>query len=142
MSAEDARRRLLWHGVLMFLLGLLGGALVPLFPNPRMALSAHVDALMSGTFLAVVGLAWSDIRTGRRSGVAIFWLLLYGMYAVWAALVAAAILRTSQMTPIAGSGLSAPAWRELVVNLPLGSGSVTLVVACALLLRAFGGRAR
>ncbi len=36
MSLEDSRRRLMWHGMLLFLLGLLTGLLEAQFANPRM----------------------------------------------------------------------------------------------------------
>jgi len=47
-----ANRRLMWHGVLLFLLGLLTGLVEQRFTNVRMGLAAHLEGLMNGTFLS------------------------------------------------------------------------------------------
>jgi len=44
-------RRLMWHGMFLFLLGLVTGLLEQRFRNMRMGLSAHLEGLMNGTFL-------------------------------------------------------------------------------------------
>lgn len=63
MGRSDYGRRLLWHGLFLFLLGLLTGLVVPMFQNPRMGLSAHLEGVMNGIFLAVssdlYGSGWS-----------------------------------------------------------------------------------
>jgi hydroxylaminobenzene mutase len=48
---EDTKRRLLWHGMFLFLLGLLTGFVEQKFNNPRMGLAAHLEGVMNGTFL-------------------------------------------------------------------------------------------
>ena len=51
MSAQDdTKRRLVWHGMLLFLLGLLTGLAEPHFANLRMALAAHLEGVMNGIF--------------------------------------------------------------------------------------------
>jgi len=62
MIPRDAKRRLLWHGILIFLLGLLAGAFAPWLTNPRMGVAAHVGGVLSGTFLILVGLIWEEIK--------------------------------------------------------------------------------
>lgn len=64
------KRRLLWHGTLIFVFGLLAGAAVPVVANPRMGVAAHVGGVMSGMFLMLIGLIWEEIRlppTGART---------------------------------------------------------------------------
>ena len=39
-------RRLMWHGRLLFLLGLITGFLEQRFTNLRMGLSAHLESVM------------------------------------------------------------------------------------------------
>jgi heme/copper-type cytochrome/quinol oxidase subunit 2 len=55
----DYRRRLLWHGIALFLIGLFTGLAEQHFANIRMALAAHLEGVMNGTFLiaVVIGLA-------------------------------------------------------------------------------------
>ena len=55
MVQEDSRR-LLWHSVLLFLLGLMSGSVIPFMVNRRMGLSNHLVGTLEGTFLAVLGL--------------------------------------------------------------------------------------
>ena len=50
--------RLLRLGVLLFLLGLLTGFAIPALTNPRMGLTSHLEALMNGMFLVLLGLLW------------------------------------------------------------------------------------
>ena len=56
----DKKRQLLWHGILLFLLGLIVGFIEQKFANPRMGLAAHLEGLMNGTFLIALG------RFGRK----------------------------------------------------------------------------
>ena len=94
MNAHDLTRRLIWHGILLFFLGLCVGMVVQSTRNPRMALSAHVGSVMSGMFLAILGAVWHHVRLENPAAIATFWLALYGMYVSSAGLVLAAIFGT------------------------------------------------
>jgi hydroxylaminobenzene mutase len=50
----DCRRRLLFHGMALFSIGLLTDLAEEHFVNVRMA-PAHLEGVMSGTFLLAVG---------------------------------------------------------------------------------------
>jgi len=52
----------MWHGMFLFLLGLVTGLLEQRFRNMRMGLSAHLEGLMNGTFLIALGASWSTVR--------------------------------------------------------------------------------
>lgn len=54
-SMQNMGHRLIRWGVLLFLLGLVTGLMGPLFANPRMGLSSHLEGLMNGMFLALLG---------------------------------------------------------------------------------------
>ncbi len=43
---DDSRRRLLWHGMFLFLLGLFTGFVETKFSNPRMGLAAHLEGAL------------------------------------------------------------------------------------------------
>jgi hydroxylaminobenzene mutase len=45
----------MWHGMFLFLLGLVTGMLETRFTNMRMGLSAHLEGVMNGIFLVVLG---------------------------------------------------------------------------------------
>jgi hydroxylaminobenzene mutase len=137
---DPQARRLCWHGMLLFLLGLFTGAAIPLFTNPRMGLSAHLGGVQNGMFLLLLGLLWRHLALSSRARLASFRLALASMYAIWIALVLAAALGTSRSTPIAGAGFAGPPLGEASVSLLLGAGSIAIVIAALLLLRGFGGR--
>jgi hydroxylaminobenzene mutase len=56
------QRRLIWHGMFLFLLGLLIGFAEGQVINPRMALAAHLEGLMNGTFLIALGAVWQFVN--------------------------------------------------------------------------------
>jgi hypothetical protein len=62
---RDDSRRLLSHGVLLFLLGLMSGFVIPFMVNRRMGLSDHLIGTLGGTFLGVLGLMWSHLRLSK-----------------------------------------------------------------------------
>jgi len=130
--------RLCRHGVLLFFLGLVNGALVQAFANPRMGLSAHMAGVQNGLSLLVFGLLWPHIsfaaRVERWAAVA----GIASMWAIWIALLLAAIFGTSGATPIAGAGFAGAAWQEGIVTVLLYGGSVVLLAAVGFVLRAMG----
>jgi len=140
MRTRETRRRLFWHGVFLFLLGLLAGVAVPAFANPRMGLAAHLAGVMSGTFLAVLGALWGELRLSPRMTAVAFWLVLYGMYVGWAAVLLAAVFDTSMLTPMAGAGHTAAAWQEAVVNAALLTSAPAAIAACLPILWGLRGR--
>jgi len=67
-----ADRRLMWHGLFLFLVLLVTGLNERRFTNMRMALSAHLEGVMNGTFLIALGAIWGHVelspRVERRHG--------------------------------------------------------------------------
>src|SRR6476469_6125073 len=104
----EKKRRLLWHGVALFLIGLFTGLAEQHFTNVRMALAAHLEGVMNGTFLLAVGAIWSEVKLTSRAGTAAYWSLIGGTYGNWAVTTLAAILGTAALSPITGAGQSAP----------------------------------
>jgi len=124
------KRRLMWHGIMLFLLGLLVGMFVQSMRNPRMGLSAHVGTVMSGMFLAILGAIWSEVHLDTRAARATFWAALYGMYVSSVGLVLAAAFGTSASTPLIGAGFHAAAWQEAGVYFATASGGVAALLCC------------
>ncbi len=124
--------RLLFHGTLLFLLGLINGAVIPLFLNKRMGLSAHLAGVQNGLTLIAFGLIWPHAAV-PFAGVT-YWSALVSMYGIWFGLLLAAIWGTSRSTPIAGKGYAATAWKENLVTVIIQSTSVAAILATSLLL--------
>src|SRR5260370_37947911 len=99
------KRNLLRHGLLLFLLGLVTGLVIPQLHNPRMGVSAHLEGLLNGIFLAVLGLGWEELRLGERGRKVRYALGLLAAHTNWSATPPAASCRTRQLTPIAAPGI-------------------------------------
>jgi hydroxylaminobenzene mutase len=125
---QDTKRRLLWHGMFLFLLGLLTGFVEQKFNNPRMGLAAHLEGVMNGTFLIALGAVWAEVKLSLRLNVAAFWSALYGTYANWAVTTLAAIFGTAALSPITGAGHSAQPWQEGIVTFGFMSVGITIIV--------------
>lgn len=127
-------RALLRSGALLLLLGLLTGLAIPALRNPRAGLAAHVEGVMNGMLLLLVGSIWGHVVLGPRRKKALQWLLLYGTFANWVATLLSAVLGTTALTPIAGAGFSGTAAQEALVWTILISVGLTMIAAVALLM--------
>ena len=134
MDPHAARRRLLWHGVLIVLLSLAQGAFVPNFTNPRMAVSAHVGGIMTGMLTASFGLFWADLHLAKGMLRMLFWLTVFQGWSQSVGLVLAAAFGTSGTTPQAGAGYAGAPWQELMVAVLLTTGAIAILVCCGLAL--------
>jgi hydroxylaminobenzene mutase len=135
MTQDRQSHRLLQLGIGLFLLGLLTGLAVSSTANPRMALASHIEAVMNGTFLIVIGLLWPKLVLSARQLSVAFWLLLYGTLANWLATLLAAIWGAGQeMMPQAAQGRTGTATQELVINALLVSLALAMIAGCVLVL--------
>lgn len=130
----DTRRRLLWHGLFLFFLGLCTGFVEQQFSNPRMGLAAHLEGVMNGTLLLVVGAVWMDVHLSLRTKAIAYWAVLYGAYANWGVTTLAAILGTTAMSVVTGAGHAAAPWEERLVTAGFVSVGVAIIVAVLLML--------
>ena len=129
-----SKRRLLWHGMSLFLLGLLTGFVEQNFSNPRMGLAAHLEGVMNGTFLIALGAVWTEVRLSPRLKGAAYWSALYGTYANWAVTLLAAIFGTAAMSPITAAGRSGQPWQEGLVTFGFMSVGIVIVASSILVL--------
>jgi hydroxylaminobenzene mutase len=134
---QDRGRALLWHGMVLFLLGLLTGLVQPALKNPRMGLAAHLEGVMNGTFLLALGAAWSKVRLSDRLSAVAYWATLGGTYGNWAVTLLAAALGTAAMTPIASAGFGGKPWQEAVATVGFVAVGIFILVASGLLLFGF-----
>ena len=128
-------RRLLRYGIVLFLLGLATGRLVESVPLPRMGLSSHLQGVMNGTFLVVLGLVWPQLRLYALLLRAAYWLALVGTYLNWAVTLAAAAWGAGGTTmPLAaGDHLGTPD-QELTLLIGLRALNVAMFASCFLVL--------
>ncbi len=135
MHSRDTKQRLMWHGMLLFFLGLLTGLTLPALKVARLGLSSHLEALMGGMFLMILGLIWSHVKLKPRALTVTFCLALYAAYVNWGAVLLAGAFGGSTMLPIAAGGqAAAAAWQENLVKVGLLSCATAILACCTLVL--------
>jgi len=139
---EGSNRRLMWHGMLLFLIGLLTGFAELHFANVRMGLAAHLEGVMNGIFLLALGAGWPEVRLSSSAKVIAFWTALYGTYGNWFVTTLAAVFGTAALSPITGAGHTGLGWQESLVTIGFMSVGLAIVASAALTLWGFraGGR--
>ena len=137
---EGTNRRLMWHGMCLFLLGLLTGFAETHFANMRMGLAAHLEGVMNGTFLVALGAAWTQVRLPGPPKAIAYWTALYGTYGNWLVTTLAAIFGTAALSPITGAGHSGQSWQESLITIGFLTVGVTIVASSGLVI--WGLRAR
>ena len=135
-------RRLMWHGMFLFLLGLFTGFAEQHFANIRMGLAAHLEGVMNGTFLLALGAVWNEVRLSRRVKTAGFWITLFGTYANWLVTMLAAVFGTGALSPITAPGRTGLPWQEKFVTAGFMAVGIAIVVATVMVLWGLRGRAR
>jgi len=140
MVSKDTNRTLMRWGFFLLLCALVTGLAVPGFTNPRMAVSAHLEGVMNGLLLVIVGLVWSHLGLSGRLAKIVFWLFAYAAFANWGVTTLAAALGTSRLTPMAGAGYSASPMQENVVQVIQVSLALAVIAAVALVVYSLRGR--
>ena len=131
----DYGRKLIFYGILLFLLGLLTGFIIPLLQNPRMGLSSHLEGTMNGMLLIIIGLIWPKINLSNKLYRWCFILALFGTFTNWLTTLLASVWGAgSEMMPIVGGGLQGTAWQEGIIKFGLISLSISMLVVCIILL--------
>ena len=137
---ENMNRRLVWHGMFLFLLGLGTGFVEQRFANTRMGLAAHLEGVMNGIFLIALGAIWSEVKLSPSAKAIAYWAMLYGTYVNWLVTLLAAIFGTAALSPILAAGHSGQPWQETLVM--AGFMSVGIVIIASSVVVLWGLRAK
>ena len=141
MDIPKLKRRLLWHGLALFMLGLLVGIIIPMLLNPRAGVTAHLEGVQNGMFLMILGLTSAEFALGQRGRLALFWTGVYGTYSNYFASLLTAIWGTRNMTPIVGKEMNhAPDWQEAVVTFGFGTCAIAIIACVGIALYGMRGR--
>lgn len=124
----------MFWGAVLFLVGLLQGALIPYFLNPIMALSAHLAAVQSGMALMIFGLIWGVLSLEEKWLKVAYYSSIAGMYLVWLAITLSAALGASKALPMAGKGFSSTHFSETAVELIVYAGAGLGVMSAAIIV--------
>jgi len=124
----------MWHGMFLFLVGLVIGLLEARFTNIRMGLAAHLEGVMNGIFLIALGAIWMQLRLAPRLEPATFWAALYGTYFNCALTTFAAVVGTGALSPITAAGRAALTWRENLVTVGFMTVGLAIIATSVLVL--------
>lgn len=128
--------RLIFLGLLLFFLGLVVGLFIPIMANPRMGLSTHLEGVINGIFLLILGLIWNKLQLSEKWLFISFSLIIYGVFANFMAVLISAITGAGKMMPIAG-GMEGAAYIEMLISFLLISLALSMLAACLILLVGF-----
>lgn len=132
---EDQSNKLIFWGVFLFFLGLIVGLFVPMFANPRMGLSSHIEGVLNGMLLMIIGLIWHKVDLSSKWLKITFWLTIYGTFANWFGMLIAAIFNAGKMLTVAANGQEGTFLVEGIISFLLISLSVaTLTVSVTILI--------
>jgi (hydroxyamino)benzene mutase len=122
-------------GLILFVIGLLTGFAIPVLKNPRMGLTSHLEGVLNGMFLALLGLLWPHVHLTHTWGVTAVVLIVYSAYANWlAALLAAAWGAGRRLAPIAAGDHEASKLKESIFGFLLFSLSVAIVIGVVIVI--------
>ena len=141
MKIQERGWRILIHGLLLVMVGLLWGFVVPHTPHPRLALAAHIQFVTNGLLFLV--LAAMLLKLPHHVGPNSATVMLLAAWLVWPMALSEAANAwwgTTQMLPIAASQAGVTGglgWQELVVKVTHIAAGLGLVVAWGLLVAGF-----
>jgi len=118
----------------LFVLGLVTGTQERRFKNMRMALSAHLEGVMNGTFLIAMGAGWSQVELPAPVERAARWTALYGTYGNWLFTTVGAALGTAAANPILSQGHHGKPWQERIVLFGFRSMRYAVLMSVGLIL--------
>lgn len=133
MATNKKSAQLIFWGMVLFFLGLLTGLLIPAMSNQRMGLSAHLEGILNGLFLMILGLIWPKLKCPPPMLKLIYILVLYAGFANFAAVLLAGFTGAGKMMPIAG-GTEGTAMMEFVISFLLITLTISILAAAVLLL--------
>jgi hydroxylaminobenzene mutase len=105
-----------------------------------MALSAHLEGVMNGTFLIALGAIWGNVELPPRVAHAARWTALYGTYGNWLFTALGAAMGTAAANPILSEGHHGKPWQEKVATAGFRSIAYSILVAVVLVLWGLGRR--
>lgn len=116
----DMQRSIMFWGMILFLLGIiLAFGFMP-YINKRMGVAVHLEGVMNGTFMVVVGSIWNHIYVSLKAKKLAYYSLIVGSYFNWLGVLLAALWGAgAALAPIAGAGYAASSWQESTVSILL-----------------------
>ena len=127
---EQQSERLIFTGMFLFFLALVVGLGAPLLANPRLGISCHVEGVLNGIFLIILGLIWNRLALSGRWLKITFWLSIYGTFSNWLAYLVAAIFNAGRHLTIATKGREGVPLADDIVDFLLVTLTIAMLTIC------------
>ncbi|MCZ2483142.1 hydrogenase [Aquirufa nivalisilvae] len=134
LSSKQQADKLIFLGVFLFFLGLVIGLLIPILAKPRIGLSSHLEGVMNGMFLILLGLIWNRLTLSTFWLKSTFRLVVFGTYINFLTIGLAAATGAGKLLPIAGGTEQGP-MIESIITLGLISLSIAMLLVCILVMK-------
>ena len=134
LSSKQQADHLIFLGVFLFFLGLVIGLLIPILAKPRIGLSSHLEGVMNGMFLILLGLIWNRLTLSTFWLKSTFRLAAFGTYINFLTIGLAAATGAGKLLPIAGGTEQGP-MIESIITLGLISLSIAMLLVCILVMK-------
>jgi hydroxylaminobenzene mutase len=116
--------------MLLFFLALVIGLIAPLLANPRLGISCHVEGVLNGIFLIVLGLIWNKVALSGRWMIITYWLSIYGTFSNWLAYLIAAIFNAGRHLTIATKGKEEAPLADDIIDFLLVFLTIAMLTIC------------
>lgn len=133
-------RNLLSLGFILIFVSFLTGLVIPLTTNPHLAVSAHLNAIIGGIILVILGIVSAQLNLSVTNRKIMVWSWIYATYMNWFTTLLGGIWGTSKLTPVAGAGFSGSALQENIVSVLLISLVLASFIGCAIVIFGLRGR--
>ena len=127
-------RSLLRLGFILIFLSFATGFVIPLLTNPHLGVSAHLNSVIGGTILIILGIISGALNLTATARKIMTWSWIYATYMNWFGTLLGGILGTSRLTPVAGAGFAAPALQEDIMSVVLVSLVLAAFIGCAIVI--------
>lgn len=134
-QSEEYRRRFLWHGFSLFVLGCIAPLFIPFYANPRGGLSAHTLGVTTGLLLMAVGMAIPYASMTQLRAKLTFWFFVPSAYTGLTIQVFAAIFGLTQSFVVTAKGYpGGQFWMEILATVGLRSISVFTLLGAFMMM--------
>ena len=130
-----ADSQVIWHGVVMILLGLFSAITTAFTKAPVAALQGHLIGMLQGTLLLAMAAIWPSLSASSPVLNVAKWCALIGFYGNWMGTQLAAFWGARAMFTVNSARIPAGAapWMEVTVAVLLLL-SVLVIVTCGVIL--------
>jgi (hydroxyamino)benzene mutase len=95
---------------------LIVGVVAPLLANPKLGFLCHVEGVLNGIFLIVLGLIWNIVAESNKCMTITFWLSIYGTFANWLGHMISALFNTGRHLTMATKDQAVPPLADDIVD--------------------------